>query len=37
MKRDIDIKEISDGKLYTANDMVKTDCHAAGEWETLFC
>ena len=27
MKRDIDIKEISDGKLYTANDMVKTDCH----------
>ena len=27
MKRDIDIQEISDGKLYTANDMVKTDCH----------
>ena len=27
MKREIDIKEISDGKLYTANDMVKTDCH----------
>ena len=27
MKRDIDIKDISDGKLYTANDMVKTDCH----------
>ena len=27
MKRDVDIKEISDGKLYTANDMVKTDCH----------
>ena len=26
MKRDIDIKEISDGRLYTANDMVKTDC-----------
>lgn len=26
MKRDIDIKEISDGKLYTAGDMVKTDC-----------
>lgn len=26
MKREIDIKEISDGKLYTANDMVKTDC-----------
>ena len=27
MKRDVDIKDISDGKLYTANDMVKTDCH----------
>lgn len=27
MKREIDIKEISDGKLYTSNDMVKTDCH----------
>ena len=27
MKRDIDIRDISDGKLYTANDMVKTDCH----------
>ena len=27
MKREIDINEISDGKLYTANDMVKVDCH----------
>lgn len=27
MKRDIDINEISDGKRYTANDMVKLDCH----------
>ena len=27
MKRDIDIKEISDGKFYTANDLVKADCH----------
>jgi len=26
MKREIDIKEISDGKLYTANDMVKAGC-----------
>lgn len=26
MKRDIDINEISDGKLYGANDMVKADC-----------
>ena len=27
MKRDVDIKEISDGKLYTANDLIKVDCH----------
>lgn len=27
MKRDIDINEISDGKLYELNDMVKADCH----------
>ena len=27
MKREIDINEISDGKLYTSNDMVKADCH----------
>ena len=26
MKRDIDINEISDGKLYGPNDMVKADC-----------
>jgi hypothetical protein len=26
MLRDIDMKEISDGKLYTSNDMVKADC-----------
>lgn len=26
MLREIDLSEISDGKLYTANDMVKTDC-----------
>ncbi len=26
MKRNISIEEISDGKLYTANDMVKADC-----------
>ena len=34
MKRNIDIKEISDGKLYTANDMVKADCHdCEGCWD----
>ncbi len=27
MKRNIDMNQISDGKLYTSNDMVKTDCH----------
>ena len=26
MLRDIDLNEISDGRLYTANDMVKADC-----------
>lgn len=26
MKREVDIKQISDGKLYGANDMVKADC-----------
>lgn len=27
MKRNVDLNEISDGKLYTANDLVKADCH----------
>lgn len=27
MKRNIDMDEISDGKLYTSTDMVKVDCH----------
>lgn len=27
MKRYVDLKDISDGRLYTANDMVKADCH----------
>lgn len=26
MKREVDLKEISDGKLYNANDLVKADC-----------
>lgn len=34
MIRDIDLKEISDGKLYTLNDMVKADCQACkGCWD----
>lgn len=27
MRRDVTMEEISDGKLYSANDMVKADCH----------
>lgn len=27
MNREVDIKEISDGRLYELNDMVKADCH----------
>ena len=27
MKRDVDLREISDGRLYTAEDMVRADCH----------
>ena len=27
MKRNIDLNDISDGKLYSSNDLVKTDCH----------
>ena len=27
MKREVDLKDISDGKLYGANDLVKADCH----------
>lgn len=27
MKRNVDLREISDGRLYTAEDMVRADCH----------
>ena len=27
MKRNIDLNEISDGRLYSSGDMVKADCH----------
>lgn len=34
MIREIDLKEISDGKLYTLNDMVKADCQdCTGCWD----
>ena len=40
MKREVDLNEISDGRLYSSGDMVKVDCHdceaalhAAREWE----
>mgnify|MGYP000367457226 CR=1 FL=1 len=43
MLRDIDLNEISDGRLYTANDMVKADCMAVRDvlpavraWEILL-
>ena len=26
MERNIDLKEVSDGSLYTSNDLVKADC-----------
>ena len=26
MERNIDMKEVSDGRLYTSNDLVKADC-----------
>ena len=39
MLRNVDLSEISDGKLYDANDMVKADCKdvppAAGAWVSL--
>lgn len=27
MKRKVDFKDISDGRLYSSNDMVRADCH----------
>ena len=27
MRREVSMEEISDGKLYDSNDMVKADCH----------
>ncbi len=33
MKRNVDLKEISDGKLYGSNDLVKADC---GDCESCF-
>ena len=31
MKRNINLEEISDGRLYSANDMVRTDCNGCNE------
>ena len=40
MKREVDLNEISDGRLYSSGDMVKVDCHdcegcsaCCQEWE----
>ena len=30
MKRDVDIQEISDGRFYSSNDMVKLGCAGCG-------
>lgn len=36
MKRNIDLNEISDGRLYSSGDMVKADCHdCAGGFRML--
>ena len=35
MKRNVELSEISDGRLYTANDMVKADCFDCQGWELL--
>ena len=38
MLRDVTMEEISDGKLYRADDLVKADCHdCKGSWENPFC
>ena len=44
MKRQVTMEEISDGKLYTSNDLVKADCgdcegcHACCTgWEARLC
>ena len=34
MKRNVDLNEISDGRLYSANDMVKVEC---GDCAGVFC
>ena len=42
MERNIDLNEISDGRFYTANDMVRADCQGCDvpsvvtEWESPF-
>lgn len=43
MRREVTLEEISDGRLYEANDMVKADCQdckgcltAVREWEILL-
>ena len=44
MRRNVDLNEISDGKLYTSNDMVKADCYECqgcsaccrGMWKSII-
>ena len=36
MRREVTLEEISDGRLYEANDMVKAVLTAVREWEILL-
>ena len=40
MRREVTLEEISDGRLYDANDMVKADCQwwkVPGENQNKYC
>lgn len=37
MKRNVDLREISDGRLYSENDMVKVDCHGCNGCHKCCC
>ncbi len=36
MEREIDLKEISDGRLYSSSDIVKAALPVVREWDPLF-
>ena len=37
MERNIDMKEVSDGRLYTSNDLVKAALPVVREWGSPLC